>query len=361
MLLRFSRRSDLRSRVSTTAHPQSPSPPVAAVSAVAIVLIVGTADYFTGYEISFSIFYLLAIALAVWFVGRGFAVATAVLSVGVWFAGDFAAGAPFHNRFVLFWNAAIALAFYLLTIALLSIVKAAQESLEARVRLRTSELTDEMTGRERLEKEILAVSERERRLIGHDLHDSLCQHLTGTALAGQVLGEKLASKSLPEADAAYRVVELIEEGITLARNLARGLSPFQLEADGLPVSLETLAATTSDQFGVACRFASETRPEIRDLAKATHLYRIVQEAISNAVRHGKAKNVTIRLEQDDEEITLRIEDDGMGMQEPQANHPGMGLRIMRHRATMMGGSFRVERMARGTAVACTFKNPDNLA
>ena len=344
--------------LSTHSGSRSPSPLAAAVSAIVIVFVVGIGDYLTGYEISFSIFYLLAIALAVWFVGRGFAVVTAVLSVAAWLVGDFAAGAPFSNRFVLFWNAAIALVFYLLAIVLLSIVKASQESLEARVRQRTVALTDEMAGRERLEKEILAVSERERRLIGHDLHDSLCQHLTATALAGQVLGEKLAAKSLPEADGAYRVVELIEEGITLARNLARGLSPFQLEADGLQGSLETLASAASDQFGIACRFEGDTAPDIADIATATHLYRIAQEAISNAVRHGKAKNITIRLGMNGDDITLRIEDDGVSLPEPLPNHQGMGLRIMQHRAAMIGGTFRIARLAKGTVASCIFRNAE---
>ena len=346
--------------MSTHPHSRSPSPHGAAVLAIAIVFVVGVGDYLTGYEISFSIFYLLAISLAVWFVGRGFAVVTAVLSVVAWVAGDFAAGAQFASRFVLFWNAAIALAFYLLTVALLSIVKASQESLEARVRQRTAELTEEMGERERLEKEILSVSERERRLIGHDLHDSLCQHLTGTALAGQVLGEKLAAKSLPEANDAYRVVELTEQGITLARNLARGLSPFQLEADGLQGSLETLASAASDQFGIACRFECDTPPDNVDIATATHLYRIAQEAISNAVRHGKAKHITIALGMNGDDFTLRIEDDGTGLPEPRPNHPGMGLRIMQHRATMIGGIFNIARKAVGTSVTCTFGNPENL-
>ena len=345
----------------TQSRPRQPSRRLAIVYAIAIVLVVGIGDYLTGYEISFSIFYLLAISLAVWFVGRGFAVVTAVLSVLAWVVGDFAAGAQFANRFALFWNAAIALAFYLLTIVLLSIVKASQESLGARVRERTAQLTDEMAERERLEKEILSVSERERRLIGHDLHDSLCQHLTGTALAGQVLGEKLAAKSLPEADDAYRVVELTEQGITLARNLARGLSPFQLEADGLQGSLETLASSVSDQFGIACRFECGAMPDIADIATATHLYRIAQEAISNAVRHGKAKHTTNTLAMEDDGCALRIEDDGTGLPEPQPAHPGMGLRIMQHRAAMIGGAFRIARATKGTVATCTFSNPEKPA
>jgi len=360
MRLLFSRPRDLPALVPAPTQSRFSSPPVAAVLSVAIVLVVGIGDYLTGYDISFSIFYLLAISVAVWFVGRGFAVVTAVLSVTVWVIGDFAAGAEFSNRFALFWNAAIALAFYLLTIALLSIVKTSHAVLEERVRQRTLQLTGEMAERGRLEKEILSVSERERRLIGHDLHDSLCQHLTGTALAGQVLGEKLAAKSLPEAEDAYRVVELTEQGITLARNLARGLSPFQIEADGLQGSLETLAAAASDQFGITCRFESNTAPDIADIATATHLYRIAQEAISNAVRHGRAKRITITLGMDGDDCALRIEDDGTGLPEPLPKHPGMGLRIMQHRAAMIGGTFRIARVAKGTVATCTFGNPEKL-
>jgi signal transduction histidine kinase len=337
-------------------NPRLPSRSFAAAAAIVIVLIVGFADYLTGYEVSLSVFYVLAIALATWFVGRWFAIFTAVLSVAVWFLGDLAAGARF-SRFIFIWNAAIALAFYLLTIGLLSIVKASQETLGERVRFRTLALTDEMAERERLEKEILAITERERRLIGHDLHDSLCQHLTGTALAGQVLGETLASKSLPEAASAYRVVELVEEGITIARNLARGLSPLQLEADGLPVALESLAATTADQFKLHCRFVCDRPEPLEDLATATHLYRIAQEAISNAARHGKAKNITITFAGSDEDATLSIEDDGSGLPEPLPRGQGMGLRIMTHRAAMIGGSFSIRRGARGgTVAACTFKS-----
>lgn len=123
--------------------------------------------------------------------------------------------------------------FYFIVVWLLSSLRSFHRELEATVRQRTQALTQEMAERQRLEEEILRVSERERRSIGHDLHDSLCQHLTGTALAGQVLGERLAAKSLPEAADAEKVVGLVEEGITLARNLARGLYPVDVEAGGL--------------------------------------------------------------------------------------------------------------------------------
>jgi len=245
-------------------------------------------------------------------------------------------------------------------VEMLSNLRTSQDRLESKVRERTAALTREMAKREELEKELLAVSERERRLIGHDLHDSLCQHLTGTALAGQVLGEKLAARSLPEADDASRVVELIEDGITLARNLARGLSPLQLESDGLEVALESLAATAADQFKIRCQFVCETVDLLNDLAAATHLYRIAQEAISNAVRHGKAKSVTLTLTGSSDAATLRIEDDGVGLPEFSPRREGMGLRIMAHRAAILGGQFSIHRrLSGGTIAECNFKYPSS--
>src|SRR5271165_1988590 len=111
-----------------------------------------------------------------------------------------------------------------------------------------------MAERERLERELLEISEREQRRIGHDLHDSLCQHLTGAALAGQVLEEKLAARRLPEAGDASKVVELVEEGISLSRKLAKGLHPIEMEAEGLMQALEELVATSTELFKVSCRF-----------------------------------------------------------------------------------------------------------
>ena len=174
----------------------------------------------------FSVFYLLGVGLAAWFVGRGFGAADVGLerrwsgSEATW------RRAPTTRiRSSPVWNALILMVFYLMVVWLLASLRSLQRDLEATVRERTQALRHEMAERQRLEEEILQISEREQRRIGHDLHDSLCQHLTATALAGQVLGERLAAKSLPEAADAGKVVELVEDGITLARNLARGLYP----------------------------------------------------------------------------------------------------------------------------------------
>jgi signal transduction histidine kinase len=198
------------------------------------------------------------------------------------------------------------------------------------------------------------VSEREQRRIGHDLHDSLCQHLTGTALAGQVLGERLAAKSLPEAADAGKVVELVEEGITLARNLARGLYPVEMEAEGLMAAFQDLADNITQGARVRCVFECGAPVWMHDDAAATHLYRIAQEAVRNAIQHGKPTRIGLTLSERNGLVTLTVEDDGGGVPEEAQKSGGLGIRIMAHRAGMIGGSFAIEPAATGgTIVTCS--------
>src|SRR6266404_1749826 len=301
--------------------------------------LIGIVDFLSGFEVFFSVFYLLAVGVGTWFVGRGFGLFMSVLSAAAWIAGDLAAGAHYSSSFIPIWNTAILLAFYFIVVWLLAYLRALHKDLESRVQQRTVALTREMAERERLEKEILQVSEREQRRIGRDLHDGLCQHLTGTALAGQVLEEKLAARLLPEARDASNVVGLVEEGITLARNLARGISPVDLEAEGLMAAFQELAASISKLSKVKCLFESDSRVLVRDASTATHLYRLAQEAVSNAIRHGKARRIDISLGNRNDRITLAVEDDGVGLPETWQTNQGLGTRIMAHRGAMIGASF----------------------
>jgi len=330
------------------------------VVAVLIVIVVGMVDYATGWELSFSVFYLLALGLAAWCVGRGFAVFISVLSVAVSLAGDLATGQRYSSRLVPWWNASIVLAFYLVVVWLVARLRTLYGELETRVKLRTTALTDEMAERERLERELLEISEREQRRIGHDLHDSLGQHLTGAALAGQVLEEKLATRGLREAADANKVVELVEQGIALSRKLAKGLHPIEMEAEGLMEALEELAATTGELFKVSCRFECDSPVLIADAATAGHIYRIAQEAVRNAIKHGKARNVIMQLEALDDGMALRVRDDGIGLPNPLPRTTGLGLRIMAHRASMIGAAFEARGdKAGGTTVSCMLRHGAN--
>jgi len=329
------------------------------IAVVLVVLaVVGVADYVTGNEILLSIFYLVPVAIAAWAVGRSFAVITALLSVGVWLVGDIAAGADVARPFVLAWNACITLAFYFVVVVLIGRIRTMQRTLEGRVRERTTALTEEMAERQRLEREILEIGEGERRRIGRDLHDSVGQRLTGTALASQVVKEKLASRGLPEASDLTRVIAMVEEVIELTRSLSRGLDPIDVDGLGLAEGLRELTERTSAVSPVRCEFVSECDVEVRDRGTATHLYRIVQEAITNALKHADAKSIEVRLDADPGQLWLRVSDDGVGLPHVSRRRPGMGLRIMAHRAAVIGGSFAARRRpGGGTEIECRVPNP----
>ncbi len=334
-------------------------PSYAAVAlALVVLLVVGTADYLTGHEILFSIFYLVPVAIAAWYVGPGFAITIAVLSVGAWLLGDVAAGAAYSHPFVPVWNFVITLGFYFVVVVLLRRIRGMQEELEARVRQRTTELTEEIQERQRLELEILETGELERRRIGRDLHDTLGQLLTGTALAGQVLREKLGARDLSEAAEATRLVSLVEEAIELTRNLSRGLDPIEVEGGGLAQGLHDIAARTSALSGVRCEFRSSGDLTVRDRSAATHLYRIAQEAVTNALRHSRAGFIRVQLDGEPRHLRLAVIDDGIGIPDARRRGTGMGLRIMAHRAAMIGGTFEARSGPHGgTTVECRVPNP----
>jgi len=331
---------------------------LAVPGALLVLAVVGGVDYVTGHELLLSTFYLIPVAMAAWMVGRGFALVVSALSVGIWLVGDLASGAVFARPFVLAWNSAIILAFYVVVVMLIVRLRTMQRNLEVRVRDRTLALTEEIAERERLEREILDAGERERRRIGRDLHDSLGQLLTGTALAGQAVHERLASSGSAEATGVARMVSLVEEAIELTRSLSHGLDPVEVEGGGLAEALRKLVATTTTLATTRCEYRGAESIAIEDSAIATHLYRIAQEAITNAIKHGHAANIVVDLARQDHGLRLTVRDDGVGIPEPQRRNPGMGLRVMAHRAAVMGGRFEVRREGpRGTRVVCDMPSP----
>jgi len=318
-----------------------------------LVFLIGFIDYISGWEISWSVIYVIPITIAAWYIGTGFAYALSALSVILWLAGDFATGLQVSSLLIPVWNSAIRLIFYYLIIRMLVYIRSLTAVLEDRVLQRTADLRKEITGRERLERELLEVSERERRRLGYDLHDGLCQHLTGTALAVQVLREKLVRRKLPEARDAADAIALVEEGIELSHRLAKGLQPVDMQAGGLMQALQDFASATASLFKVSCRFECDSPILIADVGIADHLYRIAQEATSNAIKHGRATNVVITLDVNDEGTFLRVEDNGIGIPHPLPENRGMGLRIMAQRAKLIGGRIDVRSAPeRGTTITC---------
>jgi two-component system, LuxR family, sensor kinase FixL len=215
----------------------------------------------------------------------------------------------------------------------------------------------DITDRKRLEKEILEISDAEQRRIGQGLHDGLCQQLAGIQLMGEVLAKNLSKKSKAEGAQAAKIAEHVREAISQTRLLARGLSPVSLETNGLMSALQELVAAVARLFSVECRFQCGEPVLLRDNAVATHLYRIAQEAINNAIRHGKARTVVVTLTRQKSDACLIVTDNGIGFPKELKNDSGMGLRIMKYRAGMIGASLEIRSgNGDGTRVACTFKN-----
>lgn len=213
-----------------------------------------------------------------------------------------------------------------------------------------------------LENELLNVSENEQRRIGQDLHDGLCQQLAGIEFMSRALERRLAVKSPTEADAASNISRLLREAILHTRNLARGLSPVILEPQGLMDALKLMADNIRSLFSVNCEFICDKRVLLKDNTVAVHLFRIAQEAVNNAIRHGKAKRVILHLSATDDEITLTVHDDGRGMPNPPGQRKGMGLRIMRYRAGIIGGSLTLHQGTRGgTVVVCSLPRAPKYA
>jgi len=219
--------------------------------------------------------------------------------------------------------------------------------------------TRDVTELMRLEKELLLIKEKEQQLIGREIHDNMGQILTGIAVKSKGLEIKLKNKSLEESADATEICGLAKEAIAQTRRLSKMLCPIDPEAGGLVSALQGLTSQAKDLLKVSCQFRHKNVVPIRDPIKARHLYRITQEAITNAARHAKAKNVRIELASDEEISILKVENDGKDFPKRHTRKKGMGLRIMEYRAHMIGGSLDIGKGRKGgTVVTCTFPNVD---
>jgi PAS domain S-box-containing protein len=216
-----------------------------------------------------------------------------------------------------------------------------------------SAIARDITQRKQLEAEVLQISEREQQRIARDLHDGLGQLLSGTVHLSAVLQLELAEQALPEAAEALRITDLLNQSVAETRSLARGLYPVTPEANGLMAALEELTGRTRALFHVQCRFDCRKPVLIADSAVATHLYRIGQEAVTNALKHGKASRIRVTLAATSARVILTVRDNGAGFPEPAPLGRGMGIGIMQYRADMIGGVLSIDRLTRGVRVTCT--------
>jgi PAS domain S-box-containing protein len=217
----------------------------------------------------------------------------------------------------------------------------------------------DITRRVELEREVLVVAERERQRIGQDLHDDLCQQLTGIEFLSQTLAGRLHVAHPEQADRAREIARLTREAIVHTRELAHGLSPVQLESMGLAGALQELAARSRRIFSVDCRFHCKHGFFNGGYEWGIHLYRIAQEAVSNAIKHGNATRLDIRLACPNGRLTLAVRDNGVGMPTNLRKRKGMGLHVMQYRAGVLGGTLALQaNRSGGTTVLCTVNRSD---
>ena len=311
-----------------------------------LAVLVGSIDYLTGYDVTIYPFYSIPILIMVWFGDMKLAVVLSVLSTVAWWWADKAAGHHYSTEWLRLWEAIMRFLYFSLVMFAGWAFKKQRDNIRARLEL--------LERAQQLEQEIISISEREQQRIGRDLHDEVCQYLAAIGFTASMLKQKLETRSDTLAQTAGDIASLLQDAAMRTRDLARGLSPVDHDEGGLESALEELASTTSRLAEISCSVIFQETVPIMDNIQAIHLFRIAQEALSNALKHGHAKAVVIALEASDGSCSLRVSDNGIGFQPSSGERKGMGLSIMRYRARMIAGRLEIQpNSPTGTVVVCT--------
>jgi signal transduction histidine kinase len=315
---------------------------------LALGIIVGSIDYLTGYDVTIYPFYSIPILVMVWFGDLKLAAVISVLCTVFWWWADKASGHQYTTEWLRLWEAIMRFTFFSLVMVAGWTFKKQRDNIRARLEL--------LERAQKLEEEIITISEREQQRIGRDLHDEVCQYLAAIGFSAAMLKQQLENQSHTLAKSAGDIASLLQDAAMRTRDLARGLSPVDRDEGGLESALEELASTTSRLAGISCSVIYPEMVPITGNIQAIHLFRIAQEALSNALKHGHAKSVVIALEAIEGTFSLRVSDDGVGFNPLPGERKGMGLSIMRYRARMISGKLDIQPNSPiGTVVVCTIE------
>jgi signal transduction histidine kinase len=320
--------------------------------AAVMIVVIGFLDYLSGRDVTLFLLYALPIFLTAWYADRQWALACAVLSAIAWWAANFG-DHTFSTDLGYSTAAATRLAYFGFVAIGGAALRAQRDADRARM--------DALEQNSVLKHEILRISEREQQRIGQELHDGLCQYLAAIACSAKCLRDDLEARVLPEAAAATEIEKLLNDAVQQTRSLARNMFPVQMDETGLPAALEELAATTNRLMPAAVTFESEGEIRIANPQMAMHLYRIAQEALNNAMKHGHARNIVIGLYGNEERLRLVVSDDGRGFGEKPQLQAGMGMKTMQYRAREIGADLGIGTTAgAGSTVTCTVPLAESL-
>ena len=323
------------------------------LEALVLVGLIGWVDHVTGWELNCFVLYAAPVILVAWKTGRrlGFVFAF-VCAATDWVADN--GGNPYQTH----WGFMLAVAGECFYLSVLVVAVTAVKGRRELDRMRIESLERAQS----LERQILRTSEREQQRIGRDLHDSLGPQLAAIRYAATLLANELRQHGRTEAAKAEHICELTGAAGLLARDLARGISPVQMDGAGLAMALNELAGTTSRLTGIPVSFYDMGGILVENPESAVHLYRIAQEAVNNAAKHGAPRKITIVLSKVRDSLRLTIADDGKGMDSPPGGARGMGLNSMKYRARVLGGELTIDsNPGEGTIVSCDIPNGSNRA
>jgi signal transduction histidine kinase len=319
------------------------------LEASAAAVCIGWIDYVTGWEWSFFVLYAVPIIPIVRRFGQPLGILFAGLSALIWWIAQLS-GNPYHSK----WGFAIAVFSRFFYFAIVVIAAAA---VEARREVDLARIASLERAQE-LEREILRTSEQEQQRIGRDLHDSLGPHLAAIGYAVTFLENELRRRGQPEVATTGKIQEMVKEALALTRSMARGIHPAEMDGSGLAMALDEMASTISNLTGVAVSFWETGNTCVDDSEAAMHLFRIAQEAVNNATKHGRAKNVSISLITSDGSTRLVIADDGIGIPKSAIFTRGIGLQSMKYRARAVHGNLKIDSTPNeGTVVVCEMPAP----
>jgi signal transduction histidine kinase len=301
--------------------------------------------------VTLTVLYAIPISILAWYAGSvtalSLSVAAILVSTGVnYFHGVLPSTMPAVLE-------TIRLVFFVFLSQAIPAFRSLQSHLHSLAKDRDLALANEVAVRRKLEQEMLDSAERKQRGIGRDMHDGLSQHLIATAMISYAHAQRLSVGRSEEAEHAHKIVDLVEQAITLARAISEALHPIEMSGNDLMSALEKFAFTTSELFGIQCRFECLVPVIVDGPATAEHLFRITQEGVSNAIRHGHATVVDISLQEIDTRILLSVSDNGVGLPASLSDRKGMGLQIMAARSQFIDGQFSLSRKASGgTNLTC---------